>query len=195
MGFPKQNIAADLVSDLVNKHWINDGYGSRAHEKAAKESAVQLLSDFIKNNVHEMTHPSAIEFPFNFPLGKIKILGRFDRIDKRKDGGIEIIDYKTGGSIPDEKKLKNDLQLTLYALAATQIRDPLFGKQPEDILLTLYYIEKNKRISTVRTKEQLEEAKDLILQKVDAISRSEFRCSGSGLCATCEYKMLCSTYN
>ncbi|MBI2034962.1 MAG: ATP-dependent helicase [Candidatus Levybacteria bacterium] len=194
LGFPKQQIAAETISELIDKHWIPGGYESKAHEESAKSTASRVLIDYMKQNSDEKTIPSETEYSFKFPLEKYTVVGRFDRIDKKEDGKIEIIDYKTGNNMPDEKKLKNDLQLTLYALAATQIRDPLFGQQPEDILLTLYYIEKNKRISTVRTKEQLEEAKNLILQKVDAISKSEFRCSGSNLCAHCEYKMLCSTY-
>ncbi|MBI4096911.1 MAG: PD-(D/E)XK nuclease family protein [Candidatus Levybacteria bacterium] len=125
---------------------------------------------------------------------KIKILGRFDRIDQLSDNRIEIIDYKTGTNVPDDKKIKNDLQLTLYALAATQINDPLFRKKPDEIKLTLYYIEPNTRISTTRTKEQLEEAKELILHKVEEIQNSSFHCSGHVFCKDCEYAMLCSTY-
>jgi RecB family exonuclease len=146
-------------------------------------------------NEKEVTLPAQTEMSFQFLLQDIKIIGRFDRIDKLKDGKIEIIDYKTGGNIPDERKLKNDLQLTLYALAATKINEPLFNKKPEDVLLTLYYVEKNKRMTTTRSKEQLEEAKNYIIKKVEEIQASDFHCSRGRICQDCEYKILCSTSN
>ena len=64
---------------------------------------------------------------------------------------------------------------------------------PEEILLTLFYIEQNKKITTVRTKDDLILAKEKILTKVEQISHSEFLCGGSMLCKNCEFKLVCQT--
>ncbi|MBI1982154.1 MAG: PD-(D/E)XK nuclease family protein [Candidatus Levybacteria bacterium] len=94
-------------------------------------------------------------------------------------------------NIPDEKELENNLQLTFYALAATHVNDKMLNKKPNEVLLSLYFLEHGKKITTTRTKEQLEEAKEKILKKAEEISKSEFFCSGISLCKTCEYKILC----
>jgi hypothetical protein len=52
-------------------------------------------------------------------------------------------------------------------------------------------LEKEIKLTTTRTKEQLEAAKKEILEKVKAIESSDFKCSGSMFCKNCEYKMLC----
>jgi RecB family exonuclease len=154
-----------------------------------------------KHLIHDGSQkPVAIEVPFSFfvadptirPSG-VKIGGRIDRVDLRPDGTIEIIDYKTGSNMPSEKELVTNLQLTLYALAATQVRDTIFNKQAEQVILSLHYLEEDKILTTTRTKEQLEQAKGEILQKIIEIEQSDFVCSANMLCQKCEYKMLCST--
>lgn len=191
-GFGKLELSGEKLGNILKKAWISDGYQSIEHEEIAKKAAKSLLLRYIKEN-HLSQLPTYTEYPFQFFIKHIKVLGRFDRIDQLPDKTLEIIDYKTGDNIPDEKKIKKDLQLTLYALAASQLRDPLFTS-PRDVKLTLHYVESNTKISTSRTKEEISLAQDEILSKIDAISHSDFRCSGSILCKNCEYKMLCSTY-
>jgi RecB family exonuclease len=105
-----------------------------------------------------------------------------------------IIDYKTGKNVPDEKKLATDMQLTMYALAATEVRDQLFNRRPEHVSLALHYVEEGKKLITNRTKEQLLEAKEYILQKVGEIEKSNFQCSITN-CKNCEYAILCQTFS
>lgn len=128
-------------------------------------------------------------------MQKLKVGGRIDRIDQMSDGRIEIIDYKTGNNVPDEKKLASDMQLTFYALAASEVRDKILNRKPEEIVLTLYYIEPDKKFTTTRTMEQLHAAKEFILTKAKEISESDFQCRGGRLCHDCEYKMLCNKYS
>jgi len=179
------------VKKIVNEVWINEGYGSKAHEKQALARAVRIVSAYLNKNFDKKNLPIALEYPFNFYLDKVKIAGRIDRIDKIDENKIEIIDYKTGDNVPTPKKLEEDLQLTFYALAANEVKDKTLDKKPEDIILSLYYLGKDLKLTTTRTKEQLNEAKELILEKVKEIETSDFKCSDSMLCENCEYKMLC----
>lgn len=191
-GFGKKPITDETIKKIIDQTWLSEGYESRSYEKMRRQNAEDLLKEYMRINKDEKHLPEFTELPFQFYLGAVKVLGRLDRIDKISKDKIEIIDYKTGENLPDQKKLDNDLQLTLYALAASNLRNPIFQVKPENIALTLYYIEKNKKFTTTRTQEQLEDAKEKIIEKVEEISLSDFRCSGSRLCQNCEYKMLCS---
>jgi DNA helicase-2/ATP-dependent DNA helicase PcrA len=181
----------DDIKKIISDTWINDGYSSKAHEKIALAQAEKIITAFLTKDFDKKNLPLALEYPFNFYLNNVKIAGRIDRIDKASGNKIEIIDYKTGDNIPTQKKLETDLQLTLYALAANEVKDKTLGKEPEEILLSLYYLEKGLKLTTTRSKEQLLEARELILEKVKEIENSDFKCSGSMFCKTCEYKILC----
>lgn len=181
----------DMLS-FLKTNWIPAGYTSKQHEEQTYDQAIRMVTRVALENSKSIPPVASVEMPFSFMIGKLKISGRIDRIDKLPDEKIEIIDYKTGTKILTEKKAKEDLQLSLYGIAATEVNDPLLRKNPEDVLLTLHYLEDNIKITTTRTKEQLEEAKQYIVQKVDEISQSDFACSGANACKTCEYSMLCN---
>jgi DNA helicase II / ATP-dependent DNA helicase PcrA len=184
-------ITPDAIETLLQKGWIKEGYTSRDHEKSAYEQAKKILQRYIE---HNGIVPLATEIPFQFSLPGLKVGGRIDRIDKLENGMIEIIDYKTGSNMPDGKKLLTDLQMTLYGLAATSVHDELFNKSPSDILLSLYYLNTDTKLTTTRTTEQLEEVKEILKKKAEEISKSDFACSVAN-CKNCEYKMLCQTYS
>jgi len=186
--------SGDII-DLLETNWTADGYSSKTHEQKAKTQAEKMLKIFAEESLKEKPNTLALELPFNFWLGKLKVGGRIDRVDKLDDERIEIIDYKTGPNVPTEKKVKEDFQLSFYALAATEVRDQILSKKPEEIVLTLNYLEANQKFSTTRTKEELEDAKEKILSLVDEISKSEFKCSGGMFCKNCEYAMLCQSYS
>jgi len=133
---------------------------------------------------------------FKIPLRKkgekpLAIGGMIDKIEKR-GRGIEIVDYKTGDRVPSQKEADNDLQLTIYALAATKIKSEPFGKRPEEVTLTLHFLEKKEKVSTIRTVKQLKEAEDEIFSIRKAIEESDYSCSGHYFCNNCEYKLMCN---
>lgn len=189
------------IIKILEKSWINEGYESRAHQDEAFEKAKYVLLRYLKNNfTKENIKLVKVEMPFNFfikkpksPFTNLKVAGRIDRIDRIDKNKIEIIDYKTGSNVPDQKGVDNNLQLTFYALAAIEDKGNIvFSKKPEDVILSLHYLEEEKKLTTTRTKKQLEEVKTKILEIVDAIEKSDFTCSGSSFCQNCEYKMLCN---
>lgn len=189
----KEKLDNKKIVDILKNNWIKEGYSSKLHEEKSFEKAEKIILDYYKNNLSKGNPPIAMETPFNFNLENLKVGGRIDRIDELDGTKIEIIDYKTGENIPEQKKVDNDLQLTFYALAATKVKDKPLNRKPDDIILSLLYIEKDKKITTVRTKEQLEQAEEFIKEKVKEISESDFKCSHSIFCNNCEYKMLCSS--
>ncbi len=190
----KEEVNQKALEAMLQERWINEGYQSKEHAESAFAHAKEVLVNYLKNNPETSRLPIALELPFQYNIKNLKILGRIDRIDRTTDGKLEIIDYKTGDKIPDEKKLKEDLQLTMYSLAATKVNDVIFnGQTPDNVLLSLYYLEKGIKLTTMRTKEQLMEAEELILKKVEEITTSSFECRGGIFCKTCEYKMICQT--
>ena len=184
-----------LLYDLLEKNWISDGYKTKSHEKEFFNKGKLYLSGFLKQGFNPKVLPVGLEQPFTVPLGKgLKIGGRVDRVDDLGQGEIEIIDYKTGATIPSQRDVDKNLQLSFYALAATKIPTLPFGKTPDKVKLSLYFLDTQEKISTTRTAKQLEDAIKEIFKVKEEIEKSDFKCSGHLFCQMgCEFSLFCKT--
>ncbi|OGG24189.1 hypothetical protein A3A79_03305 [Candidatus Gottesmanbacteria bacterium RIFCSPLOWO2_01_FULL_43_11b] len=184
----------DIFLELLDKNWMHEGYTSKRYEHEMKKRGRTYLEEYFKRSYDPKETLLLLEQPFTIPIRvgdrQLKIGGKIDRVDNLTGGKIEIIDYKTG-RMPSKREMDTSLQLSIYAIAATDIPTPPFQKKPEDIVLSLYYFDVQQKVSTTRTVEQLEEEKEKIMDIAREIESSDFRCSGIELCATCEYKMFC----
>jgi DNA helicase-2/ATP-dependent DNA helicase PcrA len=175
---------------ILDQQWLTEGYVNKKHEKERYAQAQEILKIFYKTECHPPVKPLGIELKFSFVLKNgVKVSGKIDRIDQ-KGNGIEIIDYKTGEDNPKAKEA-HELQLAIYALGATKVKDDILNRKPEDITLTLHFLESNTKKSMSFTKENLEKFEDELVEKIKEIENSNFKCSGSVLCVNCEYRMLC----
>ena len=195
----------NLILQILEKGWIKEGYKDKKHEKDFFEKGKLYLSGFLKDEFNPKNLPVTFEQPFVLPLrslarrgvvpsASLKIGGKIDRVDQLADGSIEIIDYKTGATIPSQSEVDKNLQLSFYALAASSIPQPPFGIKPEKIRLSLYFLDNQEKISTTRTKEQLKEAVAEIFKVRGEIEKSDFKCSGHLFCQSkCEYSLFCKS--
>lgn len=182
----------DNLLKLYSQSWINEGYASKHHEDLMKNRGREYLKTFYNNEFKFNQIPLNLEHNFSFKVKNLQIRGKIDRIDQTKEG-IEIIDYKTGVKIPTDKEIAKDLQLTLYAMAANEVKEPPFGRPPEQIALSLYYFDQGRRLTTKRTIGELVKAREELIKIANEIITSDFACSGSILCTDCEYKIFCQT--
>jgi len=178
---------------LFKLDWINEGYSSKNHERKALVKAKNVVLKYLKDNFNKDSLPIALEKPFQFNIDDLIVAGRIDRVDKLENSKIEIIDYKTGQNMLTQKDLIDNKQLSFYALAAKEILEKPFNIDPQNLILSLHYIETTTKLSTQRNQLQLDKTKQYILEKIKEISQSNFACSKSIFCKNCEYKMLCST--
>ncbi len=178
------------LKKILKDEWISDGYDNKKHEQERFFQANEILEEFYKTECNPPVKPLGVELPFSFILKNgVKISGKIDRVDKKGEG-IEIIDYKTGEDNPKADKAHR-LQLEIYALAATRVKDNILNRKPEDVTLTLYFLEGNSKKTMTFKKEELDKLEDELIEKITEIENSDFKCSGNVLCLNCEYKMLC----
>ena len=93
----------------------------------------------------------------------------------------------------EQKDVDKSLQMTVYALAVSD--KGIYNKKPEDLILTFYFLDGGKKISTHRTAEQLAQAKKDILEKAKEIMSSSFEPKPGNLCDFCEYRLLCEAWS
>lgn len=179
-----------LIYRVLEESWISEGYLSKKHESGSFAKAKKFLAHYLKNTYNPKIVPIAMEQPFVVKIDGLRVGGKIDRVDVHGET-LEVIDYKTGATSLTQKEADNDLQLSIYGLAATSIPEFPFARAPEKVKLSLYYFENPQIVTTMRTKEQLEEARKIIEDYKKQIEKSDFKCSGNMFCQNCEYNLFC----
>jgi len=136
-------------------------------------------------------------FGVDIPVGDdelpVRLVGYIDRIDRRADGAIEVIDHKTG-RLRSQEDVDRDRQLTAYAFACARgaVRDPGTGEiLPAAARLGLHIAEPGLMVWTTRSAEELEAFRARLVAEVGAIRRREFAPRAGTACRWCEYRTSC----
>ncbi len=170
--------------EMYNKNWQPTGYLDAEHRALRFEDGKRLLSEYFEKNKDYDAKHVALEKSFNIKIAGIKFYGKIDRIDRLPDGRVEIIDYKTG-TTKDQKDVDKDSQVAYYALAAQEA----LGLNPD--VLTYYFLESGDKISTTRTKKQLDEIKTETAEIIDQMKEGKFIATPGMHCSWCDYKDIC----
>lgn len=174
---------------LYKESFINEGFENKKHKEMFYKKGEEYLVGYYKNEFNKKIAPELLEHKFTLNLFKdLKVGGTIDRVDRISENEFEVIDYKTGATIPTQKDVDKDLQLSIYALAVSE----MYKIKPENIKLSLYYLDTQEKISTTRTLKDLQEVRDKIYEYKQKIENSDFKCSNSYFCQKgCEFKMFC----
>lgn len=187
-------VTKEKLLELLLKNWIRQGYSDKKYESEMFARGKKYLEDYFDREFNREVRTVLIEQPFTVPIRTaasfLKVGGRIDRVDDLGAGKIEIVDYKTG-RVPSKREIDVNLQLSIYAIAATEVHEFPFARKAADVTLTLYYFDSRQKISTTRSMEQLQKEKERIMTVARNIEISDFRCSGNPICKTCEYKFFC----
>ncbi|MGH9123821.1 MAG: PD-(D/E)XK nuclease family protein, partial [Acidimicrobiales bacterium] len=130
----------------------------------------------------------AVEHPFEIDVGGHRVRGYIDRVD-RVDGGLAIIDYKTGAKVPRQEEVTEDLQLATYHLAA--LRDPVLAAVGPPVSLQLSYLRSGAVVSQPISADHEQRTEMRILDLAQRILAEEFEPSVEADCEYCEFKRLC----
>lgn len=190
-----EKVSKALLLELLMSHWQREGYENKQYETGMKKRGEEYLTYYFDHEFTPKTKAVALEQPFTVPVTSdgrtVKIGGKIDRIDELPDGKLEIIDYKTG-RMPSKREVDANLQLSMYAIAVSEIPMLPYTRKPEDITLSLYFFDSKTKVSTTRSVTQLDAEKQTILTIAKQIETSDFRCSGNQLCHDCEYALFCN---
>jgi putative RecB family exonuclease len=176
------------LHELLEAVWVSEGFESEAEERMYLDHGKQILAQYHRDNAGHFRIPAALEHRFAIDVEGVKIQGVIDRMDRMPGGGYEIIDYKTNRRLPPMARIDQDLQLSIYWLAAREI----WGIEPEK--LTLYYLLPGQRMTTTRTAPQADELKRRIAVVAERIAAGKFEPRENPLCNWCDYQALCPVF-
>ncbi len=179
------------LAELLNyygQNWLSQGYESAEEEARYKKYGRDILTRFWEIHQTDFRLPIALERNFTIDVEGIKLRGFIDRVDKLDSGGLSIIDYKTNKELFTADYLADDLQLTIYQMAAEQT-----WKLPVE-RLTLYHLRSNTPCHCPpRERAKIEEARQLVKEVADNINRGNFPAVEGQFCP-CDFPEHCPYY-
>lgn len=174
--------------------WNPDVFKNELQERTAFAQGVRIIQQYFHKNDPAKIQIVDLESRFSIDLDdeekgeKHYISGFIDRIDKTSDG-YEIIDYKTSKKLPPQEIVDNNLQLSIYLLAFLK-RYPNF-KDIEKVKLSLFFVHHGEKLTTTKTKEDLQKVKGELLEAIHALEETDFPAIVTPLCAWCGYQKMC----
>ena len=175
----------DRLLNLFEAGWRRQGFGATDDELQYRDRAVAALTRYVERNKRSDSQPVWLERNFSFAIGPHQLRGRVDRIDRRADGGYELIDYKTGdpGSGP---RLTGDVQLALYRLGARE------AWQIDAGVGSYWYVLADERVRLEAEPDDAERVERTVLEVAGGIEEQDFEPRPSHeICSWCDYRLIC----
>jgi DNA helicase II / ATP-dependent DNA helicase PcrA len=174
--------------DLLDAGWRRGGFGMEGRDGELWEKAQTALTRYHARLDGQDSEPVWFERGFSFRLGPHHLRGRVDRVDRLRDGAeveYELIDYKTSRPKTAEQ-LEDDVQLSLYALAARE------DWKLESSRQAYYYVLDDVRVPVPRGDRDADAVKDLVLTVGEGILAQDFEPTPSpSACGICDYRIVC----
>ncbi len=194
MAAPRYEVLAQAFGEAVDAAGCEPDEAARY--RARSEAVLWAYLDRVSASDAE---PVGVELGFGIDIpvagdeAPVRFVGYIDRIDRRSDGAIEVIDHKTG-KLRSQEDVDRDRQLTAYAFACARggLRDPATGDVlPAPARLGLHFAETGLMVWTTRSAEDLEAFGARLVGEVGAIRRREFEPRAGTACRWCEYRATC----
>ena len=136
----------------------------------------------------------AVERGFRVTLDATTLTGRIDRIDRRPDGTLRLLDYKSSKSAMTKQEAEDDLQLALYAVAAAEEPElAALGRVGEIVYLFPRHLAQGRvaRRGRTVTPDLVDTTRTRIRGLVGDIVAERFEFSPDADCRYCDFVRLC----
>jgi RecB family exonuclease len=174
--------------EMLEAVWRRSALGESPSELELMDKARAALSSYHARLGEQSSEPVWFERAFAFRLGPHHLRGRVDRVDRLTDGSeaeYELIDYKTSRPKTVEQ-LADDIQLSLYALAARE------AWQLESSQQAYYYVLDDLKVPVPRDERDAAAVTEIVLEVGEGILGQAFEPTPSrAACSICDYRIVC----
>ncbi|MFA6093726.1 MAG: PD-(D/E)XK nuclease family protein [Elusimicrobiota bacterium] len=174
-----------VLLEAYDQHWSHTGFSTPQEQLQWHAKGRTMLERFHAEESARKSEILAVEKELLAPLDPHILRGTADRIDRRPDGSIEVIDYKTHMDVQEEDQTAQSLQLGLYGLLVEEC----LGQQVS--WLTFYYVAAGKRVSVPREPSQDELLREFVLRMADILCWGKSFTPQTGHCPACDARAFC----
>lgn len=171
------------VHSLIAKHLKGKQPLPQVLDGGVEPEIRPLLDRFLGSRFNVAPH--LVEKGFILPFGPGSVRGRIDLVLPRPDGGLEIVDFKSGsGSGRSREEVEGGLQLPLYAMAVSR----RFEREPRDVSVTYYFLGDNHEISFTPDEESAGRLTERVEGIMRAVAEGRFDPRDGCECYACQWR-------
>ncbi|WP_018156703.1 ATP-dependent helicase [Demetria terragena] len=115
--------APEQMHQVLDERWVRLGLGSTWMAEKKRSEAHHMLTRlrvYLDRAAADGWTAVDVERGFAAQVGRARLAGQVDRIERHDDRGLRVIDYKTGGSKPSQDDLAEHGQLGAYQVAVVE---------------------------------------------------------------------------
>jgi DNA helicase-2/ATP-dependent DNA helicase PcrA len=181
-------VTLERLETVFRAAWVAEGFLSSDHAEQRLAQGLRVIQAFLVREEHRRGVAEAVERPFSFLLGRDRITGRWDLVE-REDTGAVVIDYKSSDvwnpRLADERA-RASLQLDVYAVAYRRA----FGEVPRR--LELRFLESGLAGRVSKTEDDLQRTAETISSAARSIRARDYTPKpGPFTCGVCAYRDAC----
>ena len=180
-------LSTERAMELWQHAWTNEGLTG----VGLFQEGIEILKAFVRSEgVVDPLDVLGVEKQFEIIVGRFRVVGGIDRVDRIDAETIRIRDYKTNRVIFGRDEVEESLQLSLYAMAAAAL-----WPWAKKIELQFDMVRHGLKLRTSRTPEQLDAARRYIEAIGDRTERdTEFNARLNSNCNYCDHRSQCDAY-
>lgn len=183
------------LAGMLEQRWSSLGLpptwvGAREREKA--DAMVRRLAEYLAAHARELV---AVEAAFTARLGRAELVGRVDRLERRDDGTLVVVDLKTGSTKPAKADVPRHPQLGAYQTAVEAGAFGEHGTTSGGAALVQLGGTLASRAEQVQPPLAADEdpdwAREAVLRAADGMAGAAFDAVASSGCRTCPVRSCC----
>ncbi|TQS42354.1 ATP-dependent helicase [Cryptosporangium phraense] len=178
------------LSERLNQRWrrvdVTGWYGRKQHERATQ--MVDRLADWLAHNPRQLI---AVEREFSVDVGRATVRGRVDRLERDDDGGLVVVDLKTGASKPPEEAVESHSQLGVYQLAVERGAFAEHGTRSGGASLVHIGMPTKRASEQIQKQPATNWAEHLVRDVADGMAGSVFEATQNNYCRMCAVASSC----
>jgi len=163
-------------------------YGTKNDKVELGNKGHQILQSFMRNLQGNPGVPICVAKSIMAPIGDHMLTGNIELVREVKENEmriLEVIDYKTGDTMPDQMSADRDLALTIQSY--------LFRRafQAREQRLVYYYLKHGKPIYTIRDSQHFRTLMATVDSVAKAIENEIYYPRQAFTCKVCTYREYC----
>lgn len=193
-GLPDEHRTEEVLHQALRSVWpscrTEGAFDHVDEEVEAGQASLAMLSRYAQtHDLHARPREREGWARLRLPNG-IQVFGKLDRIDQDDDGGLRVIDYKTGRRALTESEIPSNLAAQVYLLSVYE------HFKPQRVTFELDYLALDRRLTWTPSNDELVAARQRLVAITDEIhGREDFKATPGDACSFCPYAGICDDKN